>query len=67
MAAGNAHTEELIGMAEITVVVGSVGLGAAGLVAWYTKSQRRAVASLKRIPVRVRTARSAPALRRGAE
>ena len=39
-------------MAMITLVVGSVGLCAAGLVAWYAIWRPRVTSSLQRVPVR---------------
>ncbi len=39
-------------MAMITLVVGSVGLCAAGLVAWYAIWRPRVASSLQRVPVR---------------
>jgi hypothetical protein len=36
----------------ITLIVGSVGLFAAGFAAWYTIWHRRAAASFERVPVR---------------
>ena len=61
--AGGFRLEELIGMAEVIVVVGSVGLLAAGSVAWCTMWRRRA-ADLQRVPA---TARPTRALRPAAE
>ncbi len=49
-------------MAMIMLVVGSVGLFAAGFAAWYTIWQRRA-ASFERVPVR--TGRSVHVVRQG--
>jgi hypothetical protein len=49
-------------MAEITVVLGSVGLFVAGFVAWYTMWHRRAATALEAVPVG--TARSAHGVRR---
>ena len=54
-------------MAEITVILGSIGLFVAGFVAWYTLWHRRVATSFER--VRVGSARSArcraPGRRRG--
>jgi hypothetical protein len=65
MAAGRAHTEEMVGVAEITVVLGSVGLFVAGFVSWYTLWHRRVTAAFERVPVGAD--RSAHVLRRGIE
>ena len=45
-------------MAEVTVVVGSVALFAAGILAWRTMWHRRADRALQRVPVG--TGRSVP-------
>jgi hypothetical protein len=55
----------MIEMAEITAVLGSVGLFGAGFVTWYTMWHRRVTASFERVPVG--SARSAHVLRRGIE
>jgi hypothetical protein len=55
------QTEELIQLAEITVIVGSVGLFVASFAASYTMWHRRAATAFERVPV---TARSAPVVRR---
>lgn len=52
-------------MAEITVVLGSVGLFVAGFVAWYTVWHRRAATAFE--TVRVGTARSAHVVRRDSD
>ena len=52
-------------MAEITLILGSVGLFVAGFVAWYTLWHRRMTAAFERVPVG--SARSAHVLRRGVE
>jgi hypothetical protein len=49
-------------MAEITVVLGSVGLFVAGFVAWYTMWHRRAATAFETVPVG--SARSAHVVRR---
>jgi hypothetical protein len=43
--------EELIGMAEVSVVLGSVGVFAAGFLTWLTLWHRRATRALQRVPV----------------
>ncbi len=65
MAAGRAQTEEMGEVAEITVVLGSVGLFVAGFVTWYTMWHRRVTAAFERVPVGA--ARSAHVLRRDVE
>jgi hypothetical protein len=50
-------------MAMITLIVGSVGLFAAGFAAWYTIWHRRAAASFERVPLR--TGRSVHVVREG--
>ena len=52
-------------MAEITLILGSVGLFVAGFVAWYTVWHRRASAAFERVPVSA--ARSAHVVRRADE
>lgn len=52
-------------MAEITLIVGSVGLVVAGFAAWYTIWHRRIESSFERVPVRAR--RSVHVLREGAD
>ncbi len=52
-------------MAEITVVLGSVGLFVAGFVAWYTVWHRRVTAAFEQVPVGAD--RSVHVLRRGIE
>jgi hypothetical protein len=39
-------------MAEITLIAGSVGLGVAAFLAWYTMWHRKVESSLERVPVR---------------
>ena len=38
-------------MAEITLILGSIGLFAAAFLAWYTVWRHRVAAALKRVPV----------------
>lgn len=57
--------EELIGMAEVTVILGSAGLFVAGFLAWYTMWHRRAATAFE--PVPVGTARSVHVARPGVE
>ena len=52
-------------MAEITLIVGSVGLVVAGFAAWYTIWHRRVESSFERVPVRA--GRSVHVLREGAD
>ena len=52
-------------MAEITGILGAVGLFVAGFVTWYTMWHRRLSAAFERVPVG--TARSVHVLRRGIE
>ena len=52
-------------MAEITLIVGSVGLVVAGFAAWYTVWHRKVESSFERVPVR--SARSAHVLRQGVD
>jgi hypothetical protein len=65
MAAGRAHMEEMVGVAEITVVLGSVGLFVAGFVGWYTLWHRRVRAAFEQVVVGAD--RSAHVLRQGVE
>ncbi len=51
----------MVEMAMITLIVGSVGLFAAGFVAWYTIWHDRAASSFERVPVR--SVRSVPVVR----
>jgi hypothetical protein len=39
-------------MAEITLIVGSLGLVVAGFTAWYALAHRRVESSLEKVPVR---------------
>jgi hypothetical protein len=57
--------EELIGMAEVSVILGSVALLAAGFLTWFTLWHRRAARALQQVPVAA--ARSARAVRPGVE
>ena len=52
-------------MAEIMVILGSVGLFVAGCTAWYAVWHRRVSATFEQVPVR--TARSAHVVRRADE
>jgi hypothetical protein len=55
----------LIEMAEITLILGAVGLFVTGFVAWYTVWHHRAATAFERVPVG--TARSAHVVRTAAE
>jgi hypothetical protein len=57
--------EELVAMTEVSVVLGSGALFAAGVLAWFTLWRRRAARALQRVPVS--TARSVRAARSLAE
>ena len=57
-----AYAEELIEMAEITVILSAVGLFVAGFVTWYALWHRRVATAFERVPVG--TARSAPVVHR---
>jgi uncharacterized iron-regulated membrane protein len=50
-------------MTQIAMIIGSIALFVAGVVAWYTLSHRRVESALERVPVESR--RSSDALRRG--
>ena len=52
-------------MAEISLLVGSVGLVVAGFAAWYTIWHRRVESSFERVPVRA--GRSVHVLREGVD
>jgi hypothetical protein len=52
-------------MAEITLIVGSMGLVAAGFAAWYMIWHRSVESSFERVPVRAR--RSVHLLREGVD
>jgi hypothetical protein len=52
-------------MSEIAVIVGAAGVSVAGFVAWYALWRRRVATAFRRVPVG--TARSMPAVRRGAD
>ncbi len=64
-AAGTTHTEELIAMAGIALILVSAGLMVGAGIAWYATWRRRASAALVRVPVS--TARSTPVVRRADE
>ncbi len=52
-------------MADISLIIGSLGLVVAGFAAWYTIWHRRVESSFERVPVRA--GRSAHVLREGAD
>jgi hypothetical protein len=65
VAAGRAQTEEMVEMAELAVVLGSLGLFVAGFVSWYTLWHRRLTTAFERVPVGA--GRSVHVVRRGVE